>query len=728
VWGGAANAVAMLDTDDNRGRFNRLTFNGNNTVGILVNTAGNNSRAQEFADDVFINAGGTYNTTSPPTGTPAGPIDVACGYDLGATNLITNGSRGGCSEISWLRDRFIAGTTHGTGISGGDSNALDFWVWNSTFTNKGVALNNYQGGDFEAFNNNFSGSTVADISIHPNAEQYYYGNYSSGSAQFLNCVNWNFGDAVVVEKNVVVGTSASSSQLVECDDSGPTVLIDKQFYSKAGATTPVVVKTPAGNSPASDLFSVGNAFTAIGGGVLGACASSSDYVQNVPINANPQRCYAYAGTGGDQSTAASPPSAPSLPGTPPQYCAAGCPNTVAVYEATPSGSGTACSGGSPCSGNQAITSACSAGNGAVAHLQPGTYSLSAVSIPGNTFCQIIGDGISITTLNGANPIITCGPACKAWFRELAVTGSGYSNVGIKLTGSDVANGRVFMERLVAGDAQAGVKVNGLSNANVEIHNSSFDDMGTYGGGDGIGVNVVGASGSPASSTNIFVSSNSGNQHSDVKLTNNGKLTLRHDYHDSGSPAPNGGIADVSGGGSFGFAAAHAYVRSCSMNTGCPPLNGHHFSISGFSGNSAIIGIYTELSDSPADVYINPGAAVGNNLVLGYMGCTNAGLSFTDTSASDNYLIRSQQIFPSGCQDQDGGNADGVVALSTTPADGSQNISSQLSFLTTTLAPLRSAVPTVPGSSGDPALASGVTDARMYRVNGGRTTYVIDVEP
>jgi hypothetical protein len=693
VWGGPANSATMLQLHDvSFSRVDRLTFNGNNGVASLIlDSPASTSSIDEFTDDVFIGAGGTYNGGT--------SIDFACGWVAGVS-AFTGGSNG-CSEIAFVRDKFVGGTW---GIAGGNGNAGDMWVWYSTFSNLGIALQNKLG-DIQAFYNNFSGSLTADISVNPQGEQTFDWNYSFGSNQFITCDYWyNTATVTVAEGNTIVNTR--SPQAINCNtNQGPMILIDNAIYSGADATTPVIKMATQATGGVGDLFTTGNTFSTISGGTVNDCRNtvSTNYVQSATSAGS--RCHSL----GDQTTSVSPPAAPTLPETPPQYCASGCPNTITVYEET--------TARTTAEIQADINSAAAANNGSVVHLQAGNYSLGAtLSVPGNSFLQIIGDGNN-TTITGPNPVYSCGSACKASFRDFEINGNGYTAVGIKLTGSDQVGGRIFMDQFEDSDNASGLLVNGLFNTNVEIHNSNFGDDGHYSGGTGYAINVAGGSGPSSSYTNVFAGGFYCTTGAAIKTSGNANFTLRHMWHDAGSCSlTNWNVARVGGTGNFAMAGARTYLW------GTP---GHYFDIEGFSGNSALIGIWTNEGYSPADEYINPGGAVGQNLQLGYVGCSSTNPSFTDTSANDKYDLLNVQINgPAGCNNQLGyANSHSAYA-----AESSQNVADHLAFINNTLAPLRAALPTLPGASGDPALASGVTDTRIYRVLGTKCSTAIDVEP
>jgi len=317
VWGGAANAKVMLDNQGlSYSRVDRITFNGNNTVGVLVsdnfNPGQNFNSANEYSDDVFINAGGTYNATVADAQFQPGPTDVACGFILGTTQLQ---SGGGCADIQFLRDHFTSGSTATNGLGLGNQNSGDVRFWYSTFTGKAAGLW-AKFGDYHAFYNNFSASTLYDMIMYPNGEQTVMGNYSVGSTQFLWCPGFNDTAITYIERNTIINTSNVHS--VECSNQGPTILIDNSISSctiadgcSADNTTASVVDFSTVNT---DTFSTGNTYTT---GTANSCGGAGGV--SVFQSSGTGRCHAV----GDSVVAHFHPPPPTLPGTPPRYCASG---------------------------------------------------------------------------------------------------------------------------------------------------------------------------------------------------------------------------------------------------------------------------------------------------------------------------------------------------------------------------------------------------------------------
>jgi hypothetical protein len=274
-------------------------------------------------------------------------------------------------------------------------------------------------------------------------------------------------------------------------------------------------------------------------------------------------------------------------------------------------------------------------------------------------------------------------------------------------------GRVFMDQvLLEQSSNNNLYVNNLSNTNVEMHD--VQSLGDVQSGDA--VSVVGASAPNSAYVNIFGAASSCDKTNMVRTSNYANFTLRQLWYDYANGCTGtDSIAQVSGSGSFSFAAAMTAVVGIG---GPPPISGNYFNISNFSGTSALLGIYAVVGDAPANEVIS-GSGAGSNLTVGYFGCNSP--VYSHTATGDTYELLDPQITnPAGC-DQGTGTAAFVNEAPSNPQTPS------LSFLNTTLAPLRAALPTVPGAAGDPALASGITDARIYRVGAQQCSIGIDVE-
>ena len=82
-----------------------------------------------------------------------------------------------------LRDRFSSLTA---GVSLGNFNALDMWIWYGTFTNNTDGVTNSSGaGNFHVYNSNFTNSAEADLKIYNTGGFDFRWNYSINAGQFM---------------------------------------------------------------------------------------------------------------------------------------------------------------------------------------------------------------------------------------------------------------------------------------------------------------------------------------------------------------------------------------------------------------------------------------------------------------------------------------------------------------------------------------------------------------
>ena len=122
-WGGGAGGILFHIDGVAYSRFDRITFEGNGSAGVLVDQSLTGygqgqffDTGNEYADDVFKNAS----------------IGIQGGqYGLGA------------AETSVLRSNFLNNTTAGIILK--NFNALDWWVWYSSFQNNRVGITNDPG-------------------------------------------------------------------------------------------------------------------------------------------------------------------------------------------------------------------------------------------------------------------------------------------------------------------------------------------------------------------------------------------------------------------------------------------------------------------------------------------------------------------------------------------------------------------------------------------------------
>jgi pectate lyase-like protein len=90
----------------------------------------------------------------------------------------------GFAETSIVRSHFVRNTKAGVAL--GNFNALDIWIWYSTFEDCAIGVTNELGaGNFRVYGSVFRRSTVADLFMKNTGGFSARGNYSTGSKAFF---------------------------------------------------------------------------------------------------------------------------------------------------------------------------------------------------------------------------------------------------------------------------------------------------------------------------------------------------------------------------------------------------------------------------------------------------------------------------------------------------------------------------------------------------------------
>jgi hypothetical protein len=645
-WSMAAPSTMLYLNGTAFSQFNRITFNGASSAGILVDqskaaSAGNYADVgNQYADDVFGNS-------------------TASAFKCGVLGFQ-------CSETTMLRDKYLNNATNGITLD--NPNALNMWVWYSLFQNNGSAIT-YKPltGSFNAYNNVFLNNTVADVSNGNTGVMTFRGNYSSGSAFFLNSGGTGAPDNITLQGNTILDTTNALSAFL--NDPGPLVAIDNIIRTSLSAAS---VSYGSGTATAasgpvmlsqSDLFSYGNTYTT---GTSACTMTSPTY--------SPGHCHGIT----DQIVlrgSVNPP-VPTLPPTPPNL-------GRTIFEASPSGSGTTCSAGSPCSVQQAITNAAAVGNNAVAHIQVGSYSISSpIVVPANTNIQIIGDGyyshLTWTGASSGGPLLQLTGPSKAVVRDVKFTGGSSTTAGIEITNADQPGAQVFAQQATMAGSQTNLFFDALDHTRVEFDNTQhFSSPGTS-------VNVVGGT-SAAGGTwlggtlDMFAGVGFGNITSGYSVTSGGHSVANINFNDGGACSTTClSLANVTGRATFTYAGGFLALNNAAPST--------YVTVSGLNGNAAFLNNYSFGSYSTTG-----NGSLANVLGIGLVGQTTT--FFGDTSSPAATLM-----FLNGQEDSGGSVSLAEVNCCSGP------------FLSATLSQIRTETPTLP--NGTP---SGVTDARLYHV-------------
>ena len=326
-------------------------------------------------------------------------------------------------------------------------NALDWWVWDSEFTNNARGITNI-----------FGARQLPRLSqplpqFEHRRRQYAHtqffglrGNTSIGSNRFLmaRSVGQNAA-SITLQDNKILDTIQTNA--VADNNCGPLFLIDNVIRSKPGVSAPAVTMDTAW-AIGPDFGSVGNTFT--------VAAPISFTGPNARSWAQDDQVVPYASVDG---------TIPTLPPTP-------VSRNRTVFEIAPGANGAAI--------QQAIDQAAAmTGQRPIVHLPKGRYSVgSTLSIPANADLQLVGDGTN-SMLAWAGPaggtVLRVNGPSKAVLRDFSTSGNGNA-VGISIERADQVGARVFLDNFMS-EAPLGTAVlaDGLTNTFVELHGAYPDN-------------------------------------------------------------------------------------------------------------------------------------------------------------------------------------------------------------------------------------------------------------
>ena len=628
-WGGASGGVLLHIDGVAYSRFDRLTFAGSGTAAVLVDQALTGySQGQifdtgnEYADDVFQDA--TY------------------GIRGGNNNL-------GAAESSVLRCQFLRQT--GAGIILKNFNALDWFIWYCTFSDNYDGVSNTPGaGNFHVFGSLFQRSTNADIDIGNTGLFSFRYNTSIGSKQFFTTPQeYANGAELMFQGNTIADTTSDTA--INIGTMGPVFLIDNVIASRSGATGAAVVQNAI---DVPDMVAVGNTFT---------------------VN-NPMTVTGGSGTprfiNVDNQTVARGSvnvTAPTLPGVPPN-------NSRSVFEVAAGSSGSAI--------QTAINQAAAlSGQRPVVHLAQGSYNItSTLTVPANADIQIIGDGATSQLLwggaQGTSPVIDLAGPSRAILRDFLIQAYGKCP-GIQVDNADQAGARIFMEQAtLTRGMTAGLLVDQLDNAVVELHDFYPSQTSVAPAVTGIGLKVVGganaAAGNPqGGKTSVFAGATS-SDYLTFEVISGGRLLINDLWYEGSGASTFAHVADNSI-----FTAENCRIAL--------PQTGYSVRIDNLSGKASVLSCQP---DAPVGIF---GTGNGTAWVAGNESHGSSNSYFTDTSSATGVFSDNRWYGSTGSVSvPDQGTADANLVRNM-------------------LAHMRSEKP----SSQTDVLPSGVTDLRLYRV-------------
>jgi len=635
VWNGAAGGTMLYVNGVAYSKFSRLTFNGSSTALIAVDqskadgTSNYFDTGNEYSDDYFTQVG-------------YGIRGGAFGY--------------GFAETSVERSHFIGNWVAGIALM--NFNALDLWVWYSTFQDCRMGVTNQVpgiggAGNYHVYYSNFTGSTLADLVIGNTGGFSMRGNYSSGSNYFLGNTNGatNNPANIAIVGNTILDPANAQGIAILVENQGPGLVMDNIVRTPASSKGPAVSWNTFSND--QDVESIGNTFTA-----------------NSPINTSHGELIET----GDQVVpfASLNPVEPALPGTLPNL------NRKVFEVAT----------GSSASAIQSVIDLAFAQNGnrPVVHIPYGTYSIDRTIVVQPSDIQMVGDGYGVGsggtvlgwTGSGAGPVLRMDGPSKVTLRDIGIRGTAD---GILVDNIDQASSRVYMDQAQLGSGtQSSLLVNGIDNSTVQLENMGIGGL----------VKVIGGPLSSSGATtpgNVDFFSGSGGSSNGATMfdvSQGGKLLVRDWWDDAGSGNSSTTFAAIHGRAQFTADGDELYQSGA----GTP-----NFNVSSLNGTAAIL-----TSDLGSSSGVSVSGDGGNSAVLG-IGILSRTTSahFTDTAAPSGTVAMLNVRAPMTVK----GDTTGTVA----------NVGSgSPSFITAMLAQARGQNPAVLSS-----LPPGVSDVRFFRV-------------
>jgi hypothetical protein len=649
VWAGPANGVMLYLNGVAYSKFSRLTFDGSSTALVAVDQSydgklGYFDTGNEYSDDSFTNAG---------YGIRGGALDF------------------GFAETSVLRSHFTGNWVAGIAVL--NYNALDLWVWYSTFQNCNVGVTNYipvivGAGNFHVYYSNFSNSRVADLEVGNTGGFSARGNFSSGSAYFfLGAGATNNPATIDIVGNTILDSTNANGTAIGIWNQGPGFVMNNVIRTLAGKPGPAVSWGTFSND--QDLESVGNTFT----------TSNSIFIGPGELIET-----------GDQVVASSSvnPTAPILPGTLPTM-------NRQVFEVAP---------GASASDIQSVINLAAAQNGnrAVVHIPYGAYKVNQTIVVPPSDIQIVGDGYGIgsggTSLgwagSGNGPVFQVNGPSQATLRDVGIKGTATAD-GLLISNIDQSGSRVYMDQAhLTGCTQWCLAVSGLDNLTVAMENMGISGPSAVTGGP------LSASGA-TTRANVNIFSGSGGNYTNgimFDVSQGGKLLVR-DWWNDGSGTAHSPFANVHGSASLTIDGCMLYqVGQGTPSVQVTDLNGKVAILTSGLGYSSGVGVSGNGTNS---------AILGMGLNWAYVRPPY----FADTTS------------PSGTTAML--NLRGPVKANNGSGPVPNMGSASPSFLTAMLGQAGGQNPAVLSS-----LPSGVSDVRFFRVAvvGGRTNLNLTGRP
>jgi hypothetical protein len=467
VWGGASGGTMVQINGTSYSRFNRMSFEGNNTAAVAVDQSwdggsGFFDTGNEYAEDVFSNVG---------TGIKGGFLG------------------NGFAETAITRCSFLNNSV--AGVSLGNFNALDCWIWESLFENCARGVTNYFGaGNFKVYHSIFRNSSISDVSIGNTGEFSIRDCSSVNSKTFFQSNFTGNPSNLTIQGNTII--DPIDNTVIYIRNQGPATIYDNVFRSRANASGPVIISNawPSAHLAAfANTFTVTNPVSYQAGFSYRNSISTRDNLQNLQEQ--------------------------PLPRIQPN-------NHRQIFE-VPAGSDAAAI-------QNIINAATASGNRSIVHLPHGTFNIiTTLTIPSGSDIQLVGDG------NGdRNPtwlywrgqandtiLVVKGPS-KAILKDFSMKGA---LTNLVLTNIDQAGSRVYMDQMQAHGNKTNLLVNGLNNTKTLVYNSGFSSS------TGASVDVIGGNNPQQGKTILFAGAESNNVLSH-KASAGAKLMIRDYWYES----------------------------------------------------------------------------------------------------------------------------------------------------------------------------------------------------
>ena len=428
IWDGPRGGTMLLVNGVAYSRINRLSFDGRRTASVAVEQSFDNSAphfdtGNEYADDVFT--------------------DVEFGIHGGFKGF-------GFAETSIVRARFVRNTTAGVAL--GNFNALDIWIWYSTFEHCAIGVTNDPGaGNYHVYGSVFHGSRVADLSMQNTGGFSARGNYSVGSRAFyVSGPTINHPASIEIQGNTIIDPLDTTA--IRLGNQGPGLVVDNEIRSLPGAQAAVVWWKSFFHG--ADVVTVGNTFTVANPfDVNGRHVSVDDRVVSR-----------------DQIGAVEPALPATLQNRHREILEVPRAATAAVIQAL-------------------VDRAVRNNSGTVVHVPFGEYAIDRTIVIPSSDVQMIGDGpLSVLRWTGSDrgPVIAIDGPTRATLRDVRVNAAKTAD-GILISNVDQKGARLYFEALQVNSAvEVGLHVDGLKEASVDLV-----DMG-HGYTPSVSVKVTGA--------------------------------------------------------------------------------------------------------------------------------------------------------------------------------------------------------------------------------------------